>query len=293
MDVATFAAAIGELASEIATTNHADLSALRNRVPATWTVQAGGERVVVSARWIVAAMDGAASDPAKWISTRATLSATLTAIKAEAEMPAASSQRAIAGAAQARGVLNDVLSRREFENSRGRTWMKTVREWVAERLVKLWQRLGGERLGRRGTAVALAWISALAALAVLAGWLVKGLVRASRDPGFHLGAAPSRRKSARAWALQARASTDARETARCAYRATVRRLEEEGAWRIDDARTPREYLRLLPPAHSRRAIVAGITGRFEQIWYGAREATPDDSRKFLSELKDLGCLPAD
>ena len=36
--------------------------------------------------------------------------------------------------------------------------------------------------------------------------------------------------------------------------AVISRLEEEGAWRLDDTRTPREYLRLLPADHRRRRV---------------------------------------
>ena len=64
-------------------------------------------------------------------------------------------------------------------------------------------------------------------------------------------------------------------------------------FRSDDARTPREYLRLLPSGHGRRTILTDMTYRFEQIWYGGRTATADDMQHVIAGLKDLGCLPAD
>ena len=84
-----------------------------------------------------------------------------------------------------------------------------------------------------------------------------------------------------------------REGARVAYRAAVSRLDEEGALHIDEARTPREYLRLLPPVHRRHAALSALTTTFERIWYGSRAAAPDEGDKILALLQDLGCLHFD
>jgi Domain of unknown function (DUF4129) len=103
----------------------------------------------------------------------------------------------------------------------------------------------------------------------------------------------ARRRSARAWARQAAAAEDPRELVRCAYRAAVVSLEDEGAWRHDEARTPREHVRLLPTAHARRTLFADVARRFEEVWFGAKAPTADDTHAMLSRLKELGCLPAD
>ena len=84
-----------------------------------------------------------------------------------------------------------------------------------------------------------------------------------------------------------------RDGARVAYRAGVHRLEEEGALRVDEARTPREYVRLLPRVHRRHATLSALTTTFERIWYGSRAAAPDEGDKILALLQDLGCLHAD
>jgi hypothetical protein len=110
---------------------------------------------------------------------------------------------------------------------------------------------------------------------------------------FHSDASFSHDASAREWARRAASVDDVREAVRCAYRAATGRLEEEGVWRVDDARTPREYLRLLPADHRRRGPLADVAGRFEEIWYGARPATPDDRRTVLGRLRELECLPAE
>ena len=80
---------------------------------------------------------------------------------------------------------------------------------------------------------------------------------------------------------------------RIAAVAAVVGLEEEGAWRHDEARTPREHVRLLPAAHARRTPFADVARQFEEVWFGAKVPTVDDTRAMLSRLKELGCLPAD
>ena len=148
-------------------------------------------------------------------------------------------------------------------------------------------------LGRRGTAIAFAWIAVLVALAMLTSWLMRVILRSSQSERVGLTPAPSKRRSARAWARDATTAADPREAMRHAYRALICGLEEEGAWRLDDARTPREYLRLLPADHRRRGPAADVIRRFEEVWFAARVATEDDRAAVVARLKELGCLPAD
>lgn len=171
--------------------------------------------------------------------------------------------------------------------------MARFRQRATQWLLRMWERLGGGLLGRRGTAIVFAWAAVLIALAVLTSWLVRFILRPDRGRRLALTVPGARVRSARAWAHDALTAPDAREAARCAYRATVRGLEEEGAWQTDETRTPREYLRMLPAEHRRRTLVADVMRRFEEIWFGAREATEDDRRAVLARLEELGCLPAD
>jgi hypothetical protein len=58
-------------------------------------------------------------------------------------------------------------------------------------------------------------------------------------------------------------------------------------WPADRARTPREYLRLLPPADPRLKNLTTLTRSFERIWYGGLEAGPSDfetAEKLAAEL---------
>jgi len=83
---------------------------------------------------------------------------------------------------------------------------------------------------------------------------------------------------------------DLREAVRCGFHAAVRRLEEQGSWSVDDARTPREYMRLLHGDDPRRTMFGDLTRRFEQVWYGHRSATGEDVRHIAAHLERLGCL---
>jgi hypothetical protein len=257
LDIAGFVAELDRVAAAVATTDASGLAELRIHVPERWVVREGSVQFDVPAAWIAVPLQAAARDTSSWPDVRTKLLARIASVRTDAQSLAA---RPVAANGQlARVTLQEVLARPEFAGRRSATWIKLLKEQVSQWLLRFWQRMGGERLGRRSTAIALAWIAALAALFVLSWWLVSILVRTSPGSRLHLLPAQSRRLSARAWAQQAVSAADPREAARCAYHAAVRRLEEEGAWRVDDARTPREYLRLLPSGHGRRTILTDMT----------------------------------
>ena len=97
---------------------------------------------------------------------------------------------------------------------------------------------------------------------------------------------------ARTWAARARAAAaagDAREAVRCAYHAVLHRLDEDGAWTIEEARTPREYMRLLPAADRRRPAVSFVARLFEGTWYGGAEPGLADAQAAVAISEELGC----
>jgi hypothetical protein len=123
--------------------------------------------------------------------------------------------------------------------------------------------------------------------------MIHMLRRSNRTGGGIAEPSGSPETSAEAWARQAAAARDLKEAARCAYRALVSRFDGDGTWRADAARTPREYIRMLPRDHRRRPIVEDVARRFEEIWFGGRPATEDDRGALLRRLRELGCLPAE
>jgi len=73
------------------------------------------------------------------------------------------------------------------------------------------------------------------------------------------------------------------------YWSAISWLESQGAWIPDRARTPREYLRLLPAQAPQRHRLYALTQRFEPVWYGGRPASAADFDAMLQELEELGC----
>jgi len=264
-------------------------------VPVVWSVEAAGQRVDMPSGRLQLELEAARRDPSSWPSRRTTLLAWLDALRHEttALSAAAASPATPSDVVETRATLARVLAGPEFKRMAQESAMSRLRERLSDWIVRMWDRLGGNRLASRSNTVVFAWIVALAALAVLTTWLVRLIRRPEFRAGLALTAPSVRTRSARAWAREARAAADPREAARYAYRAAVCRLEEEGAWRADEARTPREYLGLLPRDHRCHGLLADVTRRFEEIWYGAREATEEDRRSLLIRLEELGCLPSD
>jgi hypothetical protein len=291
MDPSGFAAELGRLSRIITdapptTVPHLD-------VPAVWTVEAEGQRYDMPAGWLRRDLERARSTPAEWPAQRGRILAQLAALKVEADaLGAFDEPRLRASTEKARGALSTILADPEFRHMAQKSAMDALRARVSRWLLQMWERLGGERLGRRSTTLVFAWIVAFAALAGLAVWVLRSL-RAAPVERIALSTPPLARQSARAWARAARAAADPREAARYAYRAVLSSLEEEGALRGDETRTPREFLGLLPHTHRRRGLLADVTRRFEEICYGARHPTDEDRRSLLARLEELGCLPAE
>jgi hypothetical protein len=291
IDPARYAGEIRALAEAIRQAEAGAVAEIERRVPAVWKVQVGERVVDVPGGWVQQRLRVSQAAPQQWTAVRSQLLEALAIAEREAQ-----SLHAEAGALdanRARGSLDAVLARPEFAQMARETAMTRLQNRVLEWLRRWWTRLGGDRLAVRSTATVFAWIASVAALLVLASWLIHTLRHSKRLPLTLPEEPHGRRMSARAWAERAVAAEDLREAARCAYRAVVSRLEEDGIWRIDEARTPREYLGLLPRGHARRPMLEDVARRFEEIWFGGRPGTADDRGSLLRQLKELGCLPAE
>jgi hypothetical protein len=290
-DPLTFAADIRRLADDIKSATPQTAAEIEKRIPAVWRVQDGSRRYDVPAGWLRTTLRSDTGDAANWTTERSIAVERLTAMAREAEALAGGTDGP--SPSDARAALDRVLADREFarlhtESAMTRLWNRVV-DWFAGIL----RRLGLGRVAEAATAEAIAWAVSLVALGALVLWLVRLLQRSPRAARLPTSTLSPQTLSAGAWARRAAAAEDLREAVRCAYRAAMCRLEEEGVWRVDDARTPREYLRLLPEDHRRRRPVTDVARRFEEIWYGAREATPDDRSSLLGRLRELECLPAE
>jgi Domain of unknown function (DUF4129) len=254
-----------------------------------WFVTMDDEIVIVDVSWIDAGI-AAAGNASEWPRVRARITGRLAAMRAEATMAPPPDRTQNPGA-----TLAEVMSRTEFQKNSGSRWLEEQRNRVSQWILQMLNRLTGSAMGSRTLGIVFAWAASLLALSAFAIWLVTTLTRRSNAAALELGAAAPTRAAAREWALRAMTAAragDVREAVRCAYHAVVSRLDEQGTWRIDESRTPREYLALLPAGDPRAAALTELTGQFEQIWYGQRPPTGDDAQRVADYLERLGCLHA-
>jgi Domain of unknown function (DUF4129) len=189
--------------------------------------------------------------------------------------------------------LAEILSRRAYQEVSENTAKNRFWEW----LDNLVNRLVGKLAGFGGKAWWLPYLlMGLLIVGVLIG-LVWSLIQIERRSRIRLipetdgmPGAPS----AREWQLWLKDAQDAaagghwREAIHFLYWAAISRLESKRLWPADRARTPREYLLLLPIADPRRDNLTTLTGSFERTWYGGREAALTDYEAARTLAAGLG-----
>ena len=287
-----FLSDIRALSTEIAGLEEAaGAPAIARTLPRRWVVIDGDDRTDVSAEWLIASLTDAPAKPGSWRATRSVVVRRLTSIGDEVAS-AGDAGRAEARA-QARTAIATILAQSEFQQSAASKWRDRLQERVGKWFEEVMGRFGGGRGAARNTALIFAWAAALAALAGLGFWAARTIADRPRGAALDLGSSAVTRPRARELALRAVAAAragDTREAVRCAYGAALVRLEEQGVWRIDEARTPREYLPLLAATDGRHSAVLDLTRRFEEIWYGNHAAGADVARRVTDHLEALGCL---
>jgi hypothetical protein len=288
-----FATELERLDSALDSATVEDAGRLRTGLPDRWHVESGTERYEISTDWLARALSSQPGTRRDWPARLAGIRARLRTMRSEAlARDARSAERPVAAA---RRVLDDVLQRREFQQQVPAAWRRAIEEKLREWFDALGDRLDlSPRDGRR-VAVILAWLAGVAALGALALLVVRLLTRRGRSVRLSIGRVAVHRTSAADWAQRSIAAaqrSDLREAVRCAYNACVLKLEEEGVWRADPARTTREYLRLVPQAHARRQILTEVTAQFERAWYGNQPPTIDSVERVTRHLESLGCLAA-
>jgi hypothetical protein len=209
-------------------------------------------------------------------------------MRAEAD----SFEQARAGDPAMRERLNRILAAREFGRVRGPTELELLKEriaaWIREKMRKLFP--GARDLNQLGQI--FVWIVITVVSSILAVWLFRwSRERLLDQPREIVHFVPSAR-SWRSWLAEARekaAQAEWREAIRLGFWAAVSRLESDGVWRPDKARTPREYLNAIPALSANKPPFAAITRTFEAAWYAGRPASASDFERFMTELERLGC----
>ena len=190
-----------------------------------------------------------------------------------------------------RDRLDQILAAREFNAVQGPTAWEIFWEKVGLWITKWLSKINPHLPDAEGLGTIFVWIVITAVICVLAIYLYR--VYRRQPPTIQreiLPFVPSS-KSWRVWLAEARAESAAgrwRDAIHLSYWAGVSYLEALGSWKPDRARTPREYIRAIGQSPHKPVFVS-LTRRFENVWYGGRDAGNSDFEAAVSELEELGC----
>jgi len=189
--------------------------------------------------------------------------------------------------------LSAILAQREYGTATKTSLRERVLEWLGNLVDRIFGSLVG--IGTRAPWIAIVLRAAfLVAVCIALAWLLIRIERRTRlrlvADSNSVGIAPSAREW-QLWLADAKnmAEKEAwREAIHFLYWAVIARLESRNVWATDRARTPREYLRLIPNNDTRREHLAKLTRSFERTWYGARPAASQDYESAAQAAEELG-----
>jgi Domain of unknown function (DUF4129) len=190
-----------------------------------------------------------------------------------------------------RTKLTEILSRQEFRAVHSPNWYDRLKARVTQWLFDLISRVFGAAAFPTASRI-IVWSLVILAVAVLA-FMVYRTIKNNARLESPIPAIPA--ISAKSWSLwmaeanAAAARGDWREAIHLSYWAGISLLESRGLWRADRARTPREYVRLLPPDNASQPLLRQLTQRFELTWYGYKSADEQSFHESLADLEKLGC----
>jgi hypothetical protein len=261
------------------------VSSLRDGLPPSWRVETDGKAFVIPTDWLrreIGSWQRHQQDK-----TQQKILAYLQTLRSEAAAYSGPTTSDVGH----RALLNSILARREFHNVHGPTWLDLLKQRISRWLFKLF--------GRAIRSSSISDISdflvyGLIGIAVLitAWWLYRSLKESAHLETIMPQALPVSAKEWPVWLSEARTAASRgewRNAIHLAYWAGISFLEANGSWRPDAARTPREYLRLLPPASEHQPALRSLTHKLERVWYGMQSADANSFQETLAELEKLGC----
>jgi Domain of unknown function (DUF4129) len=262
-----------------------DVPNLLNSIPPVWRIQTPQETFEVRSEWLRQELNEWQKKPSPEIQDR--IFARLQILRAEA----ASFQDSPKDVSQKRVLLNGILAAREFQNIHGPTWLDRFKQRMVELLIKMLGRVfKSSAIPTIGNAVVYG-LMALALLAV-AYWMYRTIRNnAGVEAMVPLSLSVSS-KGWKVWMTEARLAAEGgnwRDAIHLGYWCGISFLEAQELWRPDTARTPREYLRLLPSTSEHRQTLGTLTRTLELVWYGAQEADENAFSETLAQLEKLGC----
>ncbi len=260
-------------------------------LPSEWRVRWGqNQEVSIATGWLADGLTVIRSNPKQAEQFRGRIRARLQALREEAG--ALIEAKEGPDLAEARGALDGILSRQEFSAVRGPTWLDNLRLRINRWIYELLDRLFGRVAPSEFTGEVLLWLVIAVLVSILAVGIKRMLLRPARTMEPEAAGPPP----GRSWsqltrdAAAAAARGDYRRAVLLAYWAAIHRLESLGVWTVERSRTPREYLRLLPPRDAKRQALTAMTRRFEAVWYGGQPAGASDFQEVITHGEQLGCL---
>jgi Domain of unknown function (DUF4129) len=286
LTVSEYVAELDSLASIARQLAHPeDVRKLLNDIPTVWRIQTAQQTFEVRSEWLRQELNEWQKKPSREIQDR--IVARLQILRAEA----ASFQDSPKDVSQKRVLLNGILAGREFQNIHGPTWLDRFKQRVVELLIKLLSRVfKSSAIPTIGNAVVYG-LMALALLAV-AYWMYRTIRNNAGVEAIVPLSLSVSSKGWKVWMKEARLAAEGgnwRDAIHLGYWCGISFLEAQELWRPDRARTPREYLRLLPSASEHRQTLGTLTRTFELVWYGTQEADENTFSESLAQLEKLGC----
>jgi hypothetical protein len=190
-----------------------------------------------------------------------------------------------------RSELKSILSRPEFQDVRGPTWLDRLKQRLLVSTLHLLERLFRTFAIPEISKYFIYGLMGVAVLA-LAYFAYRNIWLGSKVQSVVPQDLPVSAKEWALWLAEARAAAgkgEWRDAIHLAYWAGISFLERQGHWKPDRARTPREYLRLLSGASEHRDTLTGLTRIFELAWYAKRGANEKTFAQTLQALEKLGC----
>jgi hypothetical protein len=256
-----------------------------NELRGDWRVESDGQVFEINTAWIVDQFEQLKKDPAS--DARDRVLERINAMKADAQ----SFQEAPPNSSGYPAALDKILARTEFHQVHGPTWFDRLKLKIAMWIFRLLSHLFGSSavpvVGR-----VFVWVLVAIAVLVLAFFIYRTMKQNARMENVVPEGLPISAKQWRIWLEEAQAAAAKglwRDAVHLAYWGGISFLEENGMWRPDQARTPREYLRLLPADSQHRVTLSTLTRQLEVTWYGNQLAGPETFAQALTHLEDLGC----
>jgi len=262
-----------------------DAPKLLNSILPVWRIQTPQQTFEVRSEWLRQDLNDWQKKPSREIQDR--IVARLQILRAEA----ASFQGSPKDVSQKRVLLNGILAGREFQNIHGPTWLDRFKQRVVELLIRLLGRVFQSSAIPTIGNVVVYGLMALALLAV-AYWMYRTIRNNAGVEAIVPLSLSVSSKGWKVWMKEARLAAESgnwRDAIHLGYWCGISFLEAQELWRPDTARTPREYLRLLPSASEHSKTLGTLTRTFELVWYGTQEADANAFSETLAQLEKLGC----